>query len=119
MNQSGEVFYVGRPICAAVHNISHVRQSIEKMADLLGASRLCQTLQQSNVDAGLVSQRTIDTLVENAIDNMDAKLQETIEKVVEKVRKHRRSISSLERETEKQLPNLYVSRVCFYALDRI
>ena len=85
MNQTGDCFYVSQPVCVALASILHVRQSIEPLAEHLGLMDLCAKLQHNNSDAGLVSKKTRKTLIENAIDNMDAKMEEIFYSIARRV----------------------------------
>lgn len=69
----------------AIHSIVHIRESIGPLADELGVNRLCQALQQDNVDASRVSRRTKETLTDNAVDNINAKLDEIFYSIARRV----------------------------------
>ena len=85
---STEVFYITQPVCAAVHSILHVRKSVEPLAEEMGLSSLCRALQENNNEAGLVSAKAKETLQQNAIDNIDAKLDEIFYTIARKVSIH-------------------------------
>ena len=72
-------------MCAAVHSILHVRKSIEPLAEEMGLSNLCKALQENNNEAGLVSAKAKDTLQQNAIENINAKLDEIFYTIARKV----------------------------------
>jgi len=82
---STEVFYITQPVCAAVHSILHVRKSVEPLAEEMGLSSLCRALQENNNEAGLVSAKAKETLQQNAIDNIDAKLDEIFYTIARKI----------------------------------
>ncbi len=85
MEQSGEVFFVSRPVCVAIYSILHVRQSIQPLAEHMGVTTLCRALHESNSEASLVTEKTKETLMENAVDNMNAKLEEIFFSVARRV----------------------------------
>jgi len=82
---STDVFYITPPVCAAIHSILHVRKSIEPLAEEMGLSNLCRALQENNNEAGLVSAKTKETLTQNAVDNINAKLDEIFYTIARKI----------------------------------
>lgn len=110
-------------MCAAIHSILHVRNSIEPLAEEMGLSSLCRTLQQSHNEAGQVSQQTSRALTRNAAENMDAKLDEIFYTIARRVNTQiiililietSASVSSLLIDNDALLLLLFPSTSCRY-----
>jgi len=74
LTPSTEVFQITQPVFTAINSILHIRNSIEPLVEEMGLSKLCQVLQESHNEAGLVSTVTKDTLIQNTIDNINARM---------------------------------------------
>ena len=91
-----ESFFVSLKLCAAINSILHVRQSIEPLAEGMGVGRLCQAYQANQINnnasdsAALSSQqirKTKENLTDNAVDNINAKLDEVFNTIARRVRR--------------------------------
>lgn len=74
-----ESFFISLKLCAAINSILHVRQSIEPLAEGMGVSQLGQI---NNNDAVNLTSKN---LMENAVDNINAKLEEVFNTIARRV----------------------------------
>lgn len=77
-------FFISLEICSAINSVLHVQQSIHPLAEEIGCVRLRDAVVQHEVTNGLLSP-TQETLKENAIKDVNEKLDEIFHAIARKV----------------------------------
>ena len=81
---TAQPFFISLKICSAINSILHVQQSIQPLAEEIGLYRLSDAVQRSDNNASLGP--TQEALTENAIKDVNEKLDEIFYAIARRVK---------------------------------